>query len=101
MISFPVVIQTMKGKVDDPPLLRLLKDIEERNFGPIEDLDQGEDVPDSDLLNGFLEGFNEEDSSVPRSHPKQFRFILLVTFLIATGIVLYHIKNSLIHTELD
>ena len=97
MICYPVVIESMKGKVDDPPLLRLLRDIEERNFGPIEHLDQGEDVPDSDLLNGFLDGFNEEDTIVNTTHQKQFRFILFVTFLIATGIVLYHIKNSLDH----
>ena len=87
----------MKGKVD-PPLLSLLKDIEERNFGPIEQLDQGEDVPDSDLLNGFMEGFTAEDE--PPS-PNQSRFIL-VTFLIVTiGILLYHIRNSLTHDVLD
>ena len=87
----------MKGKVD-PPLLSLLKDIEERNFGPIEHLDQGEDVPDSDLLNGFMEGFNAEDE--PPS-PNQSRFIL-VTFLIVTiGILFYHIRNSLTHDVLD
>ena len=97
MISHPVVSQIMKGKVD-PPLLSLLKDIEERNFGPIEHLDQGEDVPDSDLLNGFMEGFNAEDE--PPS-PNQSRFIL-VTFLIVTiGILFYHIRNSLIHDVLD
>ena len=87
----------MKGKVD-PPLLSLLKDIEERNFGPIEHLDQGADVPDSDLLNGFMEGFNAEDE--PPS-PNQSRFIL-VTFLIVTiGILFYHIRNSLTHDVLD
>ena len=97
MISHPVVSQIMKGKVD-PPLLSLLKDIEERNFGPIEHLDQGEDVPDSDLLNGFMEGFNAEDE--PPS-PNQSRFIL-VTFLIVTiGILFYHIRNSLTHDVLD
>ena len=97
MISHPVVSQIMKGKVD-PPLLSLLKDIEERNFGPIEHLDQGEDVPDSDLLNGFMEGFNAEDEP-PR--PNQSRFIL-VTFLIVTiGILFYHIRNSLTHDVLD
>ena len=97
MISHPVVSQSMKGKVD-PPLLSLLKDIEERNFGPIEHLDQGEDVPDSDLLNGFMEGFNAEDE--PPS-PNQSRFIL-VTFLIVTiGILFYHIRNSLTHDVLD
>ena len=98
MICHPVVSQSMKGKVD-PPLLSLLKDIEERNFGPIEHLDQGEDVPDSDLLNGFMEGFNAEDE--PRC-PNQSRFILMVTFLIVTiGILFYHIRNSLTHDVLD
>ena len=98
MISHPVVSQSMKGKVD-PPLLSLLKDIEERNFGPIEHLDQGEDVPDSDLLNGFMEGFNAEDDPPT---PNQSRFILMITFLIVIiGILLYHIRNFLTHDVLD
>ena len=101
MISHPVVSQIMKGKVD-PPLLRLLKDIEERNFGPIELLDQGEDVPDSDLLNGFMEGFNSEEEDLATAQPKQSRFILMVTIVIVTGgILLYHIRNSLTHDGLD
>ena len=84
----------MKGK--DPPLLSLLKEIEERNFGPIEDLDQGEDVPDSDLLNGFMDAYNEEpDYQVDRLTQSRLKSICIV-FLVATGIVLYHIKNTLV-----
>ena len=44
-------------------IFELLRQIEERHFGPIELLDQGEDVPDSDLLNGFLDAYNEESET--------------------------------------
>ena len=78
----------------DPPILRLLREIEERNFGPIENLDQGEDIPDSDLLNGFLEGYNEPEKPI-HFRQNQLKSICIV-FLVATVcILLHHIKNTL------
>ena len=39
----------------------LLSQIDEKNFGKSEDLDEGEDISDSELLNGFMDGYNKED----------------------------------------
>ena len=84
----------MKGQVD-PPILRLLREIEERNFGPIENLDQGEDISDSDLLNGFLDDYNEPEKPVKT----QLKSICIV-FLVATVcILLYHIRSTLNPSE--
>lgn len=60
----------------------LLRQIEERNFGPLDTLDQGDDIPDSDLLNGFLEGFNQEDESPVVNHQKIYQFIICICVII-------------------
>lgn len=73
----------------------LLRQIEERNFGPIETLDQGDDIPDSDLLNGFLEGFNEEDQPI-ENHRKIHHFIICIIMIILS-FTIYHMLMIIQH----
>ncbi len=84
----------------ESPILELLKQIEEKHFGPIEDLDQGEDVSDADLLNGFMNAYHAEDSDAEDDEAKQppaslrstwfYYFLLAVLF---TAIVLEILKT--------
>ena len=48
--------QRTRGMICD-----LLAQIDERNFGTRENLDHGDDVSDSELLNGFINAFEDEE----------------------------------------
>ncbi len=47
----------------ESPILQLLKSIEEKHFGPVDDLDAV--VRDEDLLNGFMEGYVADEDDLP------------------------------------
>ena len=54
----------MAQKGQRSAILDLLAQIEEKHFGASgQDLDQGEDVSDSDLLDGFMDAYLEASSA--------------------------------------
>jgi hypothetical protein len=81
--------------VDSNPVFSLLRRIEEKHFGSdLECLDIGDDVPDSDLLNGFMEGFNETDSESEfefNQNSKTYNFVMFSTilFVLVIAMILY------------
>lgn len=72
----------------DGGIVDMLRQIDSKHFGggPAENLDQGEDVPDQDLLNGFMDGYNNDEDA---KWSRQIVLLVAITTILASSYTLY------------